>query len=80
MAWQYAAVCMFDFILAPILTMIFYRLNGGMYIPWTPLTLKESGFYHLSMATIVGVSAWTRGQENIKKIEAVTTLNQSSTK
>lgn len=70
MAWQYAAVCIFDFIVAPMLTMVYYHVSGGTYIPWIPLTLRESGFYHLSMAAIVGVSAWTRGQANIKKIEA----------
>lgn len=35
---------------------------------WDPLTLKESGFYHLAMAAIIGVAAWTRGQEKIKRI------------
>ena len=35
---------------------------------WDPLTLKESGFYHLAMAAIIGVAAWTRGQEKIQRI------------
>ena len=70
MAWQYAAVCLFDFLLAPILTMLFFKATGGTYIPWEPLTLRESGFYHLSMAAIVGVAAWTRGQEKITRINA----------
>ena len=68
MAWQYLAVCLFDFIIAPIMTMGLYKLLGGSYIPWDPITLKEGGFYHLSMAAIVGVAAWTRGQEKITKI------------
>ena len=44
-----------------------------MYItkqPWEPITLKEGGFYHLAMAAIIGVAAWTRGQEKIQKIVA----------
>lgn len=69
MAWQYGAVCIFDFILAPMLTMLYFKLSGGTYVPWIPLTLRESGFYHMSMAAIVGVSAWTRGQEKIVKLE-----------
>jgi len=69
MAWQYAAVCIFDFIVAPALTMWYFHVSGSTYIPWDPLTLKESGFYHLSMAAIIGVAAWTRGQEKLKKIE-----------
>ena len=70
MAWQYGAVCLFDFIIAPSLTMLYFYASGGSYIQWEPLTLKESGFYHLSMAAIVGVAAWTRGQEKITQINA----------
>ncbi len=42
-----------------------------MYIlkePWDPITLKEGGFYHLAMAAIIGVAAWTRGREKIVKL------------
>ena len=61
-AWQYFAVCLFDFIIFPA---------AYMYIakqPWDPITLKEGGFYHLAMAAIIGVAAWTRGQEKIQRI------------
>lgn len=61
-AWQYFAVCLFDFIIFPSAAM--YFLNE----PWNPITLKEGGFYHLAMAAIIGVAAWTRGQEKIKRI------------
>jgi len=30
--------------------------------------LQASGFYHLSMGAIIGVAAWTRGQEKIQRI------------
>ena len=68
MAWQYGAVCLFDFIIAPLMTMLYFHVSGGTYVQWEPLTLKESGFYHLSMAAIIGVAAWTRGQEKIRKM------------
>lgn len=68
MAYQYLLVCVFDFILFPLLTMIYYNHTGGVYVPWDPITLRESGFYHLAMGAILGVSAWTRGQEKIKNI------------
>lgn len=68
MAYQYTAVCLFDFLIGPILTMIFFKLTGGQYVQWKPLTLQEGGFYHLSMAAVVGVAAWTRGQEKITRI------------
>lgn len=61
-AWQYFAVCLFDFIVFPALYMHYAKQ------PWDPMTLKESGFYHLAMAAIIGVAAWTRGQEKIKRI------------
>ena len=61
-AWQYFAVCVFDFIIFPAAYMYFSNQ------PWDPITLKEGGFYHLAMAAIIGVAAWTRGQEKITKI------------
>lgn len=61
-AWQYFTVCLFDFIIFPLLSMKFLSQ------PWDPLTLKDSGFYHLAMAAIIGVAAWTRGQEKITKL------------
>lgn len=68
MAYQYLAVCVFDFIVFPLLTMFASKLLGTPYVQWEPLTLKESGFYHLSMGAIIGVAAWTRGQEKIQSL------------
>lgn len=64
MAYQYFLVCVFDFIIFPLLTMVFF--NSGSQ--WDPITLKESGFYHLAMGAILGVAAWTRGQEKITRV------------
>ena len=64
-AYQYLAVCLCDFILFPILNGMFFAVTGIPFVPWEPLTLKESGFYHMSMGAIIGVAAWTRGQEKI---------------
>ena len=61
-AWQYLAVCIFDFIVFPAAYMYFTKQ------PYDPITLKEGGFYHLAMAAIIGVAAWTRGQEKIQRI------------
>jgi hypothetical protein len=61
-AYQYLAVCIFDFIIFPSAYMYFSQQQ------WDPITLKEGGFYHLAMAAIIGVAAWTRGQEKITKI------------
>ena len=69
-AWQYFIVCLFDFIIFPSLTFVTAKYTGT-YVAWDPLTLKESGFYHLSMAAIIGVSAWSRGQEKMKGLEVI---------
>lgn len=80
-SWQYFAVCVCDFIVFPAASMYFLKQQ------WEPLTLKESGFYHLAMSAIIGVAAWTRGQEKIKRImmgeevETITTTeSQTSTR
>lgn len=80
-AWQYLAVCIFDFIVFPAVYMHFTKQ------PWDPITLKEGGFYHLAMSAIIGVAAWTRGQEKIKRImmgeeveTTVTTESQTPTR
>lgn len=72
MAYQYLAVCLFDFIVAPLLTMALSKYTGIQYKPWDPLTLKESGYYHMAMGAILGVAAWTRGQEKIKRLDMQT--------
>lgn len=61
-AWQYLAVCICDFIIFPAMWTYFTKQ------PYDPITLKEGGFYHLAMAAIIGVAAWTRGQEKIQRI------------
>lgn len=68
-AWQYIAVCLFDFIIGPVATMFFYYYSGQTYHQWTPLTLQGGGLYHLAMGAVLGVAAWSRGQEKIKQIE-----------
>lgn len=68
-AWQYFVVCLFDFIIAPVLTAFYAALVKITYIPWDPITLKETGLYHIAMGAILGVSAWSRGKEKIAKIE-----------
>lgn len=70
MAWQYALVCLFDFILFPILNAWFSWKTGTTFGQWQPLTLKESGFYHMAMGAIIGVTAWTRGQEKLFHINS----------
>jgi hypothetical protein len=69
MAWQYLVVCSFDFLLAPIMNAIYSQWAGSAFVPWDPLTIRGGGLYHIAMAAVVGVTAWTRGNENMKMIE-----------
>lgn len=72
MAWQYFAVCLFDFFLAPIMNGWYSWFAKVPYIPWKPISLAEGGYYHMTMLVILGVYAYTRGQEKVKQIDAVT--------
>jgi hypothetical protein len=72
MGWLYMAICFMDFIGFPAISMflpVFFKGLGvqSTYTPWVPLTLSNGGLIHLSFAAILGVAAWTRGQEKLAK-------------
>jgi len=46
---------------------------------YTPITYGGSGILHLSFLTILGVAAWTRGQENIAQMASNTGINPPPT-
>lgn len=77
MAWQYLAVCLFDFLFAPIITGWYAWFAEIPYQAWKPITLGEGGFYHMAMGAIVGVTAWARGREKVAKISANSDLSES---
>jgi hypothetical protein len=67
MGWMYMAVCIFDFIIFPILWTLIqaYDHQGMVTAEWDPLTLKGGGLFHVAMGAVLGVAAWSRGQEKI---------------
>ena len=67
MGWMYMVVCVFDFVVFPILWSIAQALvNGGQVTSqWTPLTLQGAGLFHMAMGAVLGVAAWSRGQEKL---------------
>lgn len=69
MAYQYLLVCLFDFIIAPAFTMLLAKYHIIEYKQWDPITLKESGYYHMAMGVVLGLAAWTRGLEKIKRLD-----------
>lgn len=36
---------------------------------WHPLTLAESGLFHIAFGAILGVASWSSGQEKLAKIK-----------
>jgi len=70
MAWAYMGICIFDFVIAPLF-IIWFNSTFGIEPAsmWAPLTTTAGGIFHISMGTILGATAYTRGQEKMKRIE-----------
>jgi hypothetical protein len=69
-AWLYMIICLMDFVIFPMLTMILPAIlhNFGVaitYTAWQSLTLQSGGLIHMAFGAIVGVSAWSRGKEKL---------------
>jgi hypothetical protein len=66
MGWLYMLMCFCDFIAFPIVAMFMpVLINGMTYMPWKSITLDNGGLIHMAFGAILGVAAWTRGQEKI---------------
>ena len=74
MAITYMMINIADFILFPILfTLVqFWEVQAAndAFRQWTPLSLQGGGFIHIAFGAILGISAYTRGQEKVAAIEA----------
>lgn len=69
MGWMYLIVCVTDFIIFPILHALFQARYGTATLAWDPLTLKGGGLFHVAMGAVLGVAAWSRGQEKITRYQ-----------
>ena len=69
MAMMYMAVCTADFIIFPIMFTVvqFWETQAAndAFRQWQPLTLQGAGLFHMAMGAVLGVTAWSRGQEKI---------------
>lgn len=70
MGWLYALICIFDFVLFPMMTMflpVIYGANGITfpYEVWEPLTLTNGGLIHVAFGAIIGVTAYGRTAEKL---------------
>lgn len=70
MGWMYMSVCIFDFIIFPILWSLLQSfLDGEVTRQWEPLTLQGAGLFHLAMGAVLGIAAYGRTQEKLKGID-----------
>ena len=69
MGWMYMGVCIFDFVLAPILwaTIQFWETQAAndAFRQWQPMTLQGAGLFHMAMGAVLGLAAWGRTQEKL---------------
>lgn len=74
MAITYMVINICDFILFPVMfTLVQFLETSGSndaFRQWEPLTLQYGGLIHLAFGAILGISAWTRGQEKIATINS----------
>jgi hypothetical protein len=68
MAYTYMAIIIFDFIIGPVIWSTFQLFGGIVSTQWTPLTLISGGIFHAAMGAVLGISAFTRGQEKVEDI------------
>ena len=69
MGWMYLVVCVTDFIIFPIFwALLQVKIEGTaatVLRQWEPLTLQGAGLFHVAMGAVLGIAAWSRGQEKI---------------
>lgn len=69
MAIMYMTACLFDFVFFPIMFTIvqFWEtaVQNDAFRQWAPITLQGGGLFHVAMGAVLGVSAWSRGQEKM---------------
>ena len=69
MATSYTVIILFDFIVFPILWSVIQVYGAGVVsLQWQPLTLLSGGVFHAAMGAVLGLAAWTRGQEKIERL------------
>lgn len=74
MGWMYMCVCIFDFILAPILWALiqFWEIqpSNDAFRQWQPITLQGAGLFHMSMGAILGIAAYGRTKEKLEGVNS----------
>lgn len=76
MAYAYMVICLFDFVFGPFFWSIFQIIGKGtVALQWVPLTLTGGGIFHVAMGAVLGISAFTRGQEKLQQLKTLEELS-----
>lgn len=66
MGWTYMVICILDMAVFPVLWSVLQAISSGQVNnQWQPLTLQGAGLFHLAMGAVLGIAAWSRGQEKM---------------
>jgi hypothetical protein len=81
MAMMYMCVCACDFIVFPIgFTIVQFwevAIQNDAFRQWQPLTLQGGGLFHMAMGAVLGITAWSRGQEKMAGVSSGPQPSQS---
>lgn len=79
MGWMYMTVCVFDFILFPILWAVVQfwenEASNDAFRQWVPLTLQGAGLFHMAMGAVLGITAYSRGKEKMAGVGSESDLS-----
>jgi Holin of 3TMs, for gene-transfer release len=64
-AWAYLGICVFDFVVFPMMWNATQVFTKTVITQWSPMTLQGAGMIHLAFGAILGVSAYGRTKERL---------------
>jgi hypothetical protein len=76
MGWTYMGICILDMAVFPIVWSLAQVMTSQPITHWNPLTLQGAGLFHIAMGAVLGIAAFSRGQE---KVAAMTTQSAAPT-
>ena len=68
MGWCYMVICCLDMAIFPVAWSVAQIITKTPLVQWSPLTLQGAGLFHLAMGAVLGIAAWSRGQEKIQGV------------
>jgi hypothetical protein len=64
--WVYLMLCVFDFMIAPIMWSVIQVIgHGTVSTQWQPLTLGGGGLFHVAFGALLGITSWGRSKEKL---------------